>query len=69
MEDLDVEIFKDIFKMLNYSGFACVDFTIVNEIPYIFEINPRPGGSLIRNETYFNRFITKLMVELNCTNV
>jgi predicted ATP-grasp superfamily ATP-dependent carboligase len=40
-------IFNLIFDNLKYSGFACIDFTIKNNNIFIFEINPRPGGSLI----------------------
>ena len=53
-------IFSCIFNDLNYSGFACADFTIHNNKIIIFEINPRPGGSLIHNEKYLNIFLDKL---------
>lgn len=53
-------IFSHIFNDLNYSGFACADFTIHNNNIIIFEINPRPGGSLIHNENYLNIFLDKL---------
>lgn len=55
--NLDDSIFDKIFTNLNYSGFADSDFTIINNKILIFEINPRPGGSLIHNEKYFNLFI------------
>ncbi len=58
---IDDNIFSKIFNNLNYSGFASADFIINNARIVIFEINPRPGGSLIKNETYFNIFIDKLL--------
>lgn len=54
-------IFTKIFNKLNYSGFACIDFTILNNKIYIFEINPRIGGSLVFNIIYFHRFFFKLV--------
>ena len=56
----DDSIFNKVFYDLQYSGFACSDFIIHNNIIIIFEINPRPGGSLIHNEYYFDLFIEKL---------
>lgn len=50
-----------IFDNLKYSGFACIDFTIKNENIIIFEINPRPGGSLIYNKKYFDKFIDTII--------
>lgn len=47
VDNFDTEIFKKIFKHLNYSGGACINFKydqLLNKI-YIFEINPRFGGS------------------------
>lgn len=46
IENFDIEIFKKIIKTLNYSGGICIDFKIddSNKL-YIFEINPRFGGS------------------------
>jgi predicted ATP-grasp superfamily ATP-dependent carboligase len=58
---IDDDIFNKIFNNLNYSGFACADFIIINNTIIIFEINPRPGGSLIHNEKYFNIFVDKLL--------
>jgi predicted ATP-grasp superfamily ATP-dependent carboligase len=54
---VDDSIFNKIFSNLSYSGFADCDFTIVNDKIIIFEINPRPGGSLIQNKVYFDKFI------------
>ena len=57
----DDSIFAQIFSKLNYSGFACADFTIHNNKVCIFEINPRIGGSLVFNIIYFNKFLKKLI--------
>jgi len=57
---LNDTIFNKIFKNLNYSGFACVDFIINSNKIIIFEINPRIGGSLIHNKDYFIKFLNKL---------
>lgn len=57
-------IFYNIFKNLNYSGFANSDFIIKDNNIIIFEINPRPGGSLIYNKEYFNKFIDTLSKEI-----
>lgn len=54
---VDDSIFSNIFEKLSYSGFADSDFTIVEDRIVIFEINPRPGGSLIHNKVYLSRFI------------
>jgi glutathione synthase/RimK-type ligase-like ATP-grasp enzyme len=54
------DIFLLILNKINYSGFACIDFTIKAGKIYIFEINPRMGGSLVFNLIYFNRFFVKL---------
>lgn len=62
LEELSVNesIFDNIFYNLNYSGFACSDFIIKNNKIIIFEINPRPGGSLVHDKKYFNIFIDSL---------
>ncbi len=63
--DINDDIFSNIFLKLNYSGFANSDFIISNKNIIIFEINPRPGGSLIFNEKYFNLFLDKLSNNIN----
>lgn len=55
------EIFDHIFSLLKYEGFACSDFTIINGKIKIFEINPRIGGSLIRNRDVMQRFLDFLI--------
>lgn len=57
----NVNVFGEIFKRINYSGFACPEFTIVDGKIKIFEINPRPGGSLISNKYYCNEFFQKII--------
>jgi len=59
--NIDDSIFNKIFYDLNYSGFACANFIIINNNIIIFEINPRPGGSLIHNEKYFHIFLNTLL--------
>jgi carbamoylphosphate synthase large subunit len=47
IEFIDIELFGKIIEKLNYTGGMCVDFkfnTSTNNI-YIFEMNPRFGGS------------------------
>jgi len=51
------ELFKNIFEKLDYNGFACIDFRIKDDIVYIFEINPRLGGSIVRNSLFFKEMI------------
>lgn len=54
------DIFENIFTKINYSGFSCCDFVIDNNKIIIFEINPRPGGSLIKNIEVFDDFLETL---------
>lgn len=62
----DTRIFERIFNQLNYSGFACPDFIVLDSIIKIFEINPRPGGSLIANKQYCEEFFnTIITMQLN----
>ena len=63
-------IFEDIFKTLNYTGFACIDYKLDNKINNkinnkikIFEINPRPGATIVSNVEDFNDMIC------SCINV
>ncbi len=57
LDNVNDSIFDNIFKKLNYNGFATADFTISDNIIKIFEINPRPGGSLVLNKDVFKSFI------------
>jgi len=62
LDIVDDLIFDSIFDNLKYSGFACIDFIINNKNIIIFEINPRPGGSLIYNKKYFDKFIDTIIL-------
>jgi len=57
----DTDIFGKIFKKLNYTGLTSANFIIIDKKIILFEINPRPGGSLIHNEKYFKEFIAAIM--------
>lgn len=43
------EELHNIFASINYTGFAAADLKVVDGRPKVFEINPRLGGTLIRN--------------------
>ena len=62
--DIDDSVLHNIFKDLNYSGFACPEFIIHENKIIIFEINPRPGGSLVCNKIYLNLFMDSLKENL-----
>lgn len=47
-EAADIE---NIFASVPFTGFACVDFKVVDGRPKVFEINPRMGGTLIHNQS------------------
>lgn len=58
VENFNITIFKNILNKLNYSGGICIDFKFnhfTNEL-YIFEINPRFGGS-----SFTSNFIYELL--------
>lgn len=55
------QIFDSIFNDINYDGFMCINFTIIDNKPIIFEISPRAGGSLIYNLNVFNDFIDEII--------
>lgn len=48
--NIDYSVFETIFSIVDYVGFACIDFKIKDNVIKIFEINPRFGGSLLRNQ-------------------
>ena len=56
-----VNIFQEIFTKLNYTGFACIDYKLKNGSPKIFEINPRPGATIVTNIDDFNKLIQYLL--------
>ncbi len=43
-------VFDNMFAVIPYTGFVCVNFKIDNDIVKIFEVNPRFGGTLIHNK-------------------
>lgn len=59
VENFNNDIFKNIISKLNYSGGLCINFKVNennNNNIYIFEINPRFGGS-----AFTNNFIYELL--------
>lgn len=58
-----IDTFTEVFKKLNYNGFACIDFRINDAgVPKIFEINPRLGGTLVNNTTDLSEIIAKVIL-------
>ena len=43
----DIAELDQVFRVIGYTGFACVNFKMHDGVPKIFEINPRLGGSLV----------------------
>jgi len=62
VDSICLDIFEKIFDKLNYNGFACIDFKLVNNKPKIFEINPRLGGTLLNDTNDFLEILNKLIV-------
>ena len=58
--NFDFDKFSEIFMKLKYTGFACVDFKIINNSIKIFEINPRLGGTIVHDQDDFNKLILYL---------
>ena len=54
-------IFEKIMQISLYTGVCCINYKIIDNIPIIFEINPRFGGSLISSAGWFTRFIETLV--------
>jgi len=52
-----LDLFADILKSIGFQGLCCFDYKVVDGKPYIFEINPRFGGSLC---SFFFSFIRHL---------
>lgn len=44
----------ELFRIINYTGFTCVDFTEVDGRVFIYEINPRVGGTFMSNQEDFD---------------
>ncbi|MEE9355328.1 MAG: ATP-grasp domain-containing protein [Methylococcaceae bacterium] len=52
-----LESFTTILNFLEFEGLCCINYKIHQGIPYIFEINPRFGGTLAK---YFFSFLRHL---------
>lgn len=52
-----IDLFTAILNSIGYEGICCIDYKVVNNHPYIFEINPRFGGNL---SLYFFSFIRSI---------
>ena len=63
----DDSIYDKIFKDLNYSGFVHTDFIIHNNRVIIFEINPFPSTTLVKEQYYFNIFLDKILESIDVT--
>jgi predicted ATP-grasp superfamily ATP-dependent carboligase len=57
IDKFDYSTFEKIFKVVNYTGFTCIDFKMIDNNIKIFEINPRLGGTLVNNLEDFNLLI------------
>jgi len=52
-----LDIFAEILKAVEFEGLCCIDYKVKDGHPYVFEINPRFGGSL---SSYFFSFARRL---------
>lgn len=52
-----LDLFAAILRSIGFEGLCCVNYKVVDGRPYIFEINPRFGGTLC---PYFFSFIRHL---------
>lgn len=41
-----LDVFSSILKVIGFDGLCCLNYKVVDNRPYILEINPRFGGSL-----------------------
>lgn len=60
-------VMTEIFRIIEYTGFACVDFTEVNGKVFIYEINPRVGGTFMNNQEDFDIMFDIIYDFFNCT--
>lgn len=63
-----LELFEEIVSYLSSNDEYCqcsINFKIENNIPKIFEINPRVGYTLSGFPTYFEKYIDRYMSELD----
>jgi predicted ATP-grasp superfamily ATP-dependent carboligase len=47
IETEHLDLFQAIIRDLNFTGFACINYKILDGVVIIFEINPRMGASLV----------------------
>lgn len=52
-----LDTFSAILEAIGFEGLCCFDYKVVEGKPYVFEINPRLGGSL---SVYFFTFLRQL---------
>ena len=52
-----LDLFTDILNAINFEGICCFNYKEIDGKPYIFEINPRFGGSL---SMFFFSFLRRL---------
>jgi hypothetical protein len=52
-----LDAFATILEAIGFEGLCCFDYKVIDDKPYIFEINPRLGGSL---SIYFFTFLHQL---------
>jgi carbamoylphosphate synthase large subunit len=43
----DLNLFAAMLRSINFDGLCCINYKIVDGRPFIFEINPRFGASLV----------------------
>lgn len=55
-----LDIFADILDAIGFEGLCCVNYKVKDGKPYVFEINPRFGGSL---STFFFSFLRRLNLQ------
>ncbi|TFF36840.1 ATP-grasp domain-containing protein [Mucilaginibacter psychrotolerans] len=56
-----LSIFSAILTSIGFEGQCCFDYKLIEGRPYIFEINPRFGGSVCR---YFFSFINRKLISI-----
>ena len=57
------DIFSRILKELDYSGTSCFNYKVEGGLPKLFEINPRPGGSLrLDLDNYIEGYLAALRI-------
>jgi len=52
-----LELFSSILAAIEYEGLCCFNYKVIDNKPFVLEINPRFGGSL---STFFFSFIRQL---------